>query len=104
MARTPTTTVLVELPTKLVEQSKAVLAGRGSSLDDFVRLKLKGLLRPEKFYAQEDRYTFGKYKDEFVGTIIRTDPSYVAWCLREIEGFGLDPAALELLSETGEDL
>lgn len=102
--RSAVTDVSVQLPTKLFQQALAVLERRGTTLDDYVRLKLKGLLRPEKFYSVGDRYEFGKYRDEQVGVVINTDPEYVAWCLREVEGFGLDPEALNYLSTMDVDL
>lgn len=104
MARAQTVDVQLNLPKKLVDQASAVLHRRGSSLDDYVRLKLKGLLRPEQFYSVGHEYTFGKYRGEQVGVVINTDPEYVAWCLREIEGFGLDPEALDYLASTGVNL
>ena len=99
-----TTTVVLELPTKLVEAATIILQGRGSDIEDYVRLKLKSLMRPTRHYDLYETYNFGKYKDEVVATVIRTDPEYVAWCLREVEGFGLTPEALGVLESTGVDL
>lgn len=96
--------ITVSVPIRLLERSLSVLAERRTTMDDFVRLQLKRLTRSTKFYGLEDKLTFGKYREELLETVIRADPSYIAWCLREIEGYALTVEALELLSQMGVDL
>lgn len=95
--------VTLELPVKLYEKASSILYARGTTLDDFVRLQLLRLTKNEKFYDVQDPMTFGKYRDELVGTIIRADPEYMVWCLQNVAGFGLTPQALDLLQSTGVD-
>ncbi len=38
---------------------------------------------------------FGKYKDLPIGDIISRDPNYIAWALKNIGGFELDPMAFK---------
>lgn len=94
----------VTLPEASTEKAIAELARRGTTLDAFIRMKLKILIAGTKFYGLNDTYTFGKCRGERVEDVIRADPEYVAWCLREVDGFGLDPEALELLQDMDVDL
>lgn len=96
--------VTVDLPDKLVRDAERLLTERGTNIQDFVRLQFKTLVKHNRLYDLNDRYTFGKYEDERISTVIRGDPHYVAWCLRTVAGFALTPPALDLLSEMGVDL
>lgn len=104
MAKSKDVIITVAVPGDLLDKALAVLDSRGSSLEDHVRLQLRRLIRKPKVYGLEDVITFGKYRGEHMNAIIRADPSYATWCLRNIEGFTLSTEALEVLSTTGEDL
>lgn len=94
----------VYIPDHLVEQAQQILDERGTDFSSFIRMQLKTLTKHSRFYGLADRYTFGKYDGEYMEAVIRTDPDYVAWCLRTVAGFGLTPEALEVLSQMGVDL
>lgn len=55
-------------------------------------LMLKGPL------GVQDTFLFGKHRNEAVEEVIVDDPSYVEWCLDEVEGFELDEEATQLLA------
>lgn len=95
---------VVNLPPGLTERSLVILHERGTTLDDFVRLQLLRLTKNAKFFGLKDEMSFGKYHKEMIETVIRGDPEYIAWCLREVTGFGLTPEALGVLETTGVDL
>ncbi len=38
----------------------------------------------------QDKFWFGKYKNEIIEDIVYDKPSYVKWCLESIENFDLD--------------
>lgn len=90
--------VRIHLPDDLVTRATAILTDRGSTLEDFIRMKLKGLTKSSRHFGLSDRMTFGKYREESVKDIICTDPRYIHWALGEIDGFSLSISALELLA------
>lgn len=40
--------------------------------------------------------SFGKYKSDPLWHVIETDPSYITWCIENVEGFELDNEAYDL--------
>ncbi len=48
-------------------------------------------------WGVSDVFEFGKHNGEMFGDVIVDHPTYVAWCLDEIDGFDLDVEAMELL-------
>ena len=56
-------------------------------------------MRFNRPYRLDDEISFGKYKDDTILEIIKTDPSYLGWALENVEGFELDAEAFEALSE-----
>ena len=46
-----------------------------------------------------DKFTFGKYKGEYVDNIIDTNPDYVRWCLANVSYFTLDEEQQKRLRE-----
>lgn len=48
-------------------------------------------------YKPDDTLTFGKHEGEKLEDVIVDDPTYVAWCCDEIDGFELDEEAAQLL-------
>lgn len=101
MPRKPKNTELeIQLPTKLVDDIAPLLADRGLNLNEVIRLYLRSMVTTAKrgrALGVNDEFQFGKYKDEEVGVIIRAEPTYIQWCLENIETFHLDPDALILL-------
>lgn len=105
MAREPTIVVLsVQVSRALLTKAEKILGDRGTTVDTWIRLQLKRFVKNVKFYGLTDKITFGKYRDELMETIIRTDPEYVAWLIREVEGFALEVEAFNLLSIMDVDL
>ena len=39
--------------------------------------------------TKNDIINFGKYKDEYIQTIMTIDPSYINWCLINIKDFNM---------------
>lgn len=103
MPRAKRAEVTCSLPMRLHAKVVQILEARGSTFDDFVRLQCLRLTKNEKFYDLTDKLTFGKYRGELIETVIRGDPEYMIWCLKNVTGFGLTPEALGILEETGVD-
>jgi len=51
-----------------------------------------------ELYVVGDTLTFGKHKNEDIDEVIVDDPTYVEWCLDEIDGFELDEELVQLLA------
>jgi hypothetical protein len=96
-------TIEVSLPVAIVETLQKTAERRGVGISDFIRLGLVSLSRRSKYMDLETPFSFGKYQGELCITVIKCDPAYVHWCLKNIEGFILsDPAEgvlLELLHQ-----
>ena len=41
------------------------------------------------FKNEDDIITFGINKGKTIGEIMRTDPGYIDWCIKEFKGFKL---------------
>lgn len=104
MTRVVQQEVTFQIPKTLLRKAEAILEARGSNLEAFIRLNLKSLVRCEKFYGLADVMNFGKFRGEVIEDIIRGEPRYVAWCLREVAGFVLTIEALSLLEDMEIDL
>ena len=50
-----------------------------------------------------DKFTFGKHKGETLVSVIGSDPTYVEWCVDEIEGFSISDRAHDLLHSSLEE-
>ncbi len=44
-------------------------------------------------------FTFGIHKGETVAEVIEDDPSYIEWCLDDVDGFELDSEASAALEK-----
>lgn len=98
MGKAKENSVTVILPQALYRKALAILENRGTTFDDFVRLSLRRLVKNEKFYGLGDKFTFGKFEHETIEMVIRTEPTYLVWCLKNVDGFALTIEALELLT------
>lgn len=92
-----TETVTIELPLALARSLRRTSQQRGVDLSTFVRVALANLNRRSMLHDLETPFAFGKYRDEATENVIRCDPSYVQWCLRNMERFELSSGALALL-------
>lgn len=41
-------------------------------------------------FTKNRKFTFGQYKDEYIGDIIIKDTAYVKWCIKNIKSFSLN--------------
>ena len=89
---------------KLLKRANEILAERGTTMEQWLKLQLKSLIKHRRVYNIREKLTFGKYEGEIVEDVIRADPSYMSWCLRTIAGFALSFDGLELLSTMDVDL
>jgi hypothetical protein len=93
----------IDLPTKLVSQARERLDGRGITLEEYLRLHLRVMVRtPPSILALTDEIPFGKYRGEIVEVVCRADPGYMTWMVAQNgkTQFGLD--VLQLLSGLAE--
>jgi hypothetical protein len=90
-------TFKVTLPYADHQKLCELLALRQLSMDDLVRLAVRNMMRSAHAYALKDPFRFGKYYGEPLETIIKADPSYIDWCLCNMDGFTISEEALELL-------
>ena len=50
------------------------------------------------------KFWFGKYSEELIIDICRTDKEYVRWCIQNVRGFKLNPYELAAFIEPKETL
>lgn len=41
------------------------------------------------YYHLNDRFTFGKHKGSTLRLVVENDPSYISWCLNNVDRFQL---------------
>jgi len=42
-----------------------------------------------KFKTEDDIINFGVYKGETIGYVMKTEPQYIDWCIKNFRGFKL---------------
>jgi uncharacterized protein (DUF3820 family) len=89
--------VTIQIRKDLYDQARIKLDGRGLSVEDFIRIALRGALQRNGFVPLRAEMPFGKYRGETLESIIRADPEYVRWMLSNSTSFSTDEAAIELL-------
>lgn len=89
--------VQFRIPLEMLNDVSQLLRSRDAHIDDFMRLAIRNMLRGVNHYGLRDTLKFGKYFGEPVEAVIRTDPSYIAWAQRKMEGFSLSEDALAVL-------
>lgn len=97
-----TSAVTIHLPTQLYRDVSALLEDRHLTLDEVVRLYMRALLTTSKrgmALGLDDDIGFGKYRGEKLEVVIRAEPSYIVWCMQNMENFLLGPDALALLQQ-----
>ena len=47
--------------------------------------------------------TFGKYKEESVGDVLKHDASYLLWAVENVEFFDVEPYLLDMIIESKEE-
>ncbi len=52
-----------------------------------------------KEYNLETSLSFGKHKGMTIAEVMETSPSYITWCVRNIESFALQGEAIDALSK-----
>jgi hypothetical protein len=89
----------VRLSSAVIRSLKRSAEQRGIEVSDFIRLGLIGLSRKSKYMDVDTIFSFGKYYGETLGIVVKVDPSYVYWCMKNLEGFILSTEAEGLLLE-----
>lgn len=89
-------TLTFQLPLEMYVDLSQHLKSRGLHVNDFMRLAVRNSMRGINTYGLRDIVRFGKYHGEPMEVVIRTDPSYVSWALRKMEGFNLTEDAMDL--------
>jgi len=94
----------INLPVKLVTELEPVLATKGLSLDEAVRLYLRSLVTTSargRALELDSVMPFGKYQGEVVEVIVRAEPSYIRFLIANVESCNFTPAVLALLDGVG---
>lgn len=102
MAKLKTVTKEITLPEALWNDLEPLFKERDLTLSEVTRLYLRSLVISTKKNAPiglQDVLTFGKYKDETLELVLKVEPDYITWLLRNKEGFTLQPEALSLHEE-----
>lgn len=94
------TVLKISLPKKFVRELTDTLEARDLTIDEIIRMYLRSFLNGSKKFqalAPDDPLPFGKYKDTPLGTVIKSEPNYIAWCLTKMESFQLTGESTRLL-------
>jgi hypothetical protein len=94
-----TVQVTLTLPADLWAKTAPLLSQRGLELSDFLRASLRTLPERKLVYGLQMALQLGKYKGEVLETIIRLDPTYIQWMIKNVERFAISEQAFDLLDE-----
>lgn len=89
----------VKVPIRLFDDVQHLLDERGSTISELVRILLRQYMKNFKVYGLNDSIDFGKLSGEKMESIIRTQPDYIVWMLKNKESFKLTGQARDLLNE-----
>lgn len=92
----------VSIPAKLVRDIKPVLAARGLSLDEVVRLYLRSMVTSvarSKALALTSQFPFGKYQGELVEVVARAEPGYIQWLVANSNSVKFEPEVLLVVEQ-----
>ncbi len=90
--------VVFNVTPELAERLVDLVARRGADMDAFGTLMIRSFTRAPTIYSLEDKLGFGKYHGERCEDVIRGDPSYIEWLLRQdSKTFKLGQDGLDLL-------
>ena len=90
-------TISVRLPVDLLDTISAMAETRQTEVDVIIRTVLRTLNSSLAFYSLSSVMRIGRYRGAIVDEIIRTDPDYIVWCCKNVNGFCLDEEALKVL-------
>jgi hypothetical protein len=94
--------ITVPVPYEIAEQVADLMARRGLDVQQAINLFLVSLVTSSSRRAAvglADAMPIGKAKGVPVETLIRLEPSYVAWLCENVETFRLRPDAQDLLRQ-----
>lgn len=95
----------VPLPEKMVLEADTLLQSRGSSVANFLVLQLMTFNRVNTIMGLEDPINFGKYTGVKVEAIIRADPQYMIWCVKQSNCRNrFDMEVVNLITEIAQDV
>ncbi len=92
----------VSIPADLVRSIKPVLAARGLTLDEVVRLYLRSMVTSvarSKALALTSQFPFGKYQGELVEVVARAEPGYIQWLVANSNSVKFDPEVLLVVEQ-----
>lgn len=104
-----TVKVCVELPRSLWTKLQPVLAERGLTLDDMVRVYGRSLVTGRnraRCLELGSTMPFGKYQGEILEVLIRAEPGYIQWLTANMDTFHMSVEAYAMLDsvlEGGKD-
>lgn len=88
----------VSIPRSLFDEVSALLEKRGVAVDVFVRMGLRNVVRKSMFHFFDTPLAFGKYRGETLGDVIKVDPGYILWALKNMDRFEIDDDSAALLN------
>lgn len=94
--------ITVPVPLEVAQQVSEIMAARGLDIAQAINAFLLTLATTSRRRAPvglADAMPIGKAKGVPVETMIRLEPSYVAWLVNNTETFHLRPDALDLLQQ-----
>lgn len=92
----------IVIPQTLWDELEPLLKVRDLELSDVVRLYARQLVLSSKKgrpMGLEDKFNFGKFKDETLELALKVEPDYIVWLIQNKDGFNLQPEALQLLED-----
>jgi len=102
MPRKRSKELLVEIPRNLYEEVNKLATDRDITVGDIVRLYFRTLVTANKSKAVidlKDEMPFGKFQGETLEIIIKAEPKYVLWMIKNNERFEIAPDAMKLMEE-----
>jgi hypothetical protein len=89
----------IYLPATLVERASAKLCEeRDISIEDYISVFLRSIIRAKLILKLDDDLPFGKYVGEKVETICKIDPSYISWLISQDGKTKFAPEVLSLVN------
>lgn len=99
MKRSNSGDLTLNLPLTLIDQIESLARARGTTVDELVTVALTGLVNYKiRVYDLTTQIQFTRYRGLTVEQVLRTDPSYIRWCVDNMK-MELTEDATKLLRE-----
>ena len=92
-------TMYIEVSRAVADTFMKFCTDRKLHPDDVLRIMLKGYQARDVVKTPSNVMSFGKYNGETIATVIRLDPGYILWALKNVDLFRLNDEALDILNE-----